>query len=63
MVGSVLLLAGGWATSNHIYMQHFHRGCPILAFIARVVGDETPDKVKEMPLLYDFCMAVMETSS
>jgi ABC-type lipopolysaccharide export system ATPase subunit len=34
-----------------------------IALFRMVVGDETPDKVKEMPLLYDFCMAVMETSS
>jgi hypothetical protein len=28
-----------------------------------VVGEETPDEVREMPRLYDFCMAAMETSA
>jgi ATPase subunit of ABC transporter with duplicated ATPase domains len=28
-----------------------------------VVGEETSDEVREMPRLYDFCMAAMETSA
>ena len=28
-----------------------------------VVGEETPDEAKEMPRLYDFCMAAIETSA
>jgi ATPase subunit of ABC transporter with duplicated ATPase domains len=28
-----------------------------------VVGEETPDEVREMPRLYDFCMATIETSA
>jgi hypothetical protein len=30
---------GGWPTFNHFCVQHFHRGCPILASFARVGGD------------------------
>jgi ATPase subunit of ABC transporter with duplicated ATPase domains len=28
-----------------------------------MVGEETPDEVREMPRLYDFCMAAIETSA
>jgi hypothetical protein len=31
---------GGWPTFNHFYVQHLNRGCPILAFFARVGVDD-----------------------
>jgi hypothetical protein len=31
---------GGWPSFNDFCVHHFHRGCPILAFFARVGGDD-----------------------
>jgi hypothetical protein len=30
---------GGWPASNDVRVRYFHRGCPILAFLARVGCD------------------------
>jgi len=32
-------ISGGWHTFNDVCVHHSHRGCPILAFFARVGGD------------------------
>ena len=37
---------GGWPTFNHFYVQHFHRGYPILAFFWQ-------GWASLMPVLYD----------
>jgi hypothetical protein len=35
----LLRFPGGWPTLNDFYVPHSNRGCPILAFFARVGGD------------------------
>src|SRR5580698_6111334 len=32
-------ITGGWPSFSDACLHHFHRGCPILAFFARVGGD------------------------
>jgi TRAP-type C4-dicarboxylate transport system permease small subunit len=40
VAAAAVLAFGGWPTYNHFCVQHFHRGCPILAFFARVGVDD-----------------------